>query len=87
MPEYNYTAVTADGRIVKCQREAESAVRLQDLIAQDGLELVNSEVREKLRGRRYSSIKLKSAELANLIFQIGIQLRAGVPVLDALRTR
>ena len=87
MPEYNYTAVTADGRIVKGQREAESAVRLQDLIVQDGLELVNSEVREKLRGRRYSSIKLKSAELANLIFQIGIQLRAGVPVLDALRTR
>ena len=87
MPEYNYTAVTADGRIVKGQREAESALRLQDLIAQDGLELVNSEVREKLRGRRYSSIKLKSAELANLIFQIGIQLRAGVPVLDALRTR
>ena len=87
MPEFNYTAVTADGRIVKGQREAESAVRLNDLLAQDGLELVNSEAREKLRGRSYASLTLKSAELANLIFQIGIQLRAGVPVLEALRTR
>jgi type IV pilus assembly protein PilC len=87
MPEFNYTAVTADGRIVKGQREAESAVRLNDLLGKDGLELVNSETREKLRGRRYASLKLKPTELANLIFQIGIQLRAGVPVLEALRTR
>lgn len=87
MPEFNYTAVTTDGRIVKGQREAESAVRLSDLLTQDGLELVSSDLRDKLRGRRYSRLKLKSAELANLIFQIGIQLRAGVPVLEALRTR
>ena len=87
MPEFNYTAVTTDGRIVKGQREAESAVRLSDLLTQEGLELVSSGLRDKLRGRRYSRIKLKSAELANLIFQIGIQLRAGVPVLEALRTR
>lgn len=87
MPEFNYTAVSTAGRIVEGRRDAESAGRLNALLAQDGLELVNSELCDKLRTRRYSRIKLKSADLANLIFQIGIQLRAGVPVLEALRTR
>ena len=29
---------------------------------------------------------MKNSELANMIFQIGIQLRSGVPILDALQT-
>ncbi len=87
MPEFNYTAVTSDGRLLEGHREAENVKRLTGLLAQEGLELVNSELRDSGAAKRHSRLKMKTAELANLIFQIGIQLRAGVPIVEALSTR
>ncbi|MBT4758682.1 MAG: type II secretion system F family protein [Opitutae bacterium] len=87
MPEFNYTAVTSDGRLLEGHREAENVKRLTGLLAQEGLELVNSELRDSAAAKRHSRLKMKTAELANLIFQIGIQLRAGVPIVEALRAR
>jgi type II secretory pathway component PulF len=87
MPEFNYTAVTTNGRLVEGHREAENVKRLTSLLAQDGLELVNTELRDKGAAKRHSRLKMKTAELANLIFQIGIQLRAGVPIVEALKSR
>ena len=87
MPEFNYTAVTSDGRLLQGHREAENVKRLTGLLAQEGLELVNSELRDSGAAKRHSRLKMKTAELANLIFQIGIQLRAGVPIVEALRAR
>ena len=87
MPEYNYKAVTVNGRLMEGYREAENVKRLTVLLAQDGLELVDSQLRDKSAAKRYSRIKMKTAELANLIFQIGIQLRAGVPIVEALKSR
>jgi type II secretory pathway component PulF len=87
MPEFNYTAVTSNGRLVEGHREAENANRLRGLLAQEGLELVNSELRDKSAAKRHSRLKMKTAELANLIFQIGIQLRAGVPIVESLKSR
>ncbi len=87
MPEFNYTAVTSDGRLLEGHREAENVKRLTGLLAQEGLELVNSELRDSGAAKRHSRLKMKTAELANLIFQIGIQLRAGVPIVEALRAR
>ena len=68
-------------------REAENVKRLTVLLAQDGLELIDSELRDKSAAKRHSRLKMKTAELANLIFQIGIQLRAGVPIVEALKSR
>ena len=87
MPEFNYKAVTLNGRLLEGHREAENVKRLTVLLAQDGLELVDSELRDKSAAKRYSRLKMKTAELANLIFQIGIQLRAGVPIVEALKSR
>ena len=87
MPEFNYKAVTVNGRLLEGHREAENVKRLAVLLAQDGLELVDSELRDKSAAKRYSRLKMKTAELANLIFQIGIQLRAGVPIVEALKSR
>lgn len=87
MPEFNYTAVTSDGRLLEGHREAENVKRLTGLLTQEGLELVNSELRDTGAAKRHSRLKMKTAELANLIFQIGIQLRAGVPIVEALRAR
>ena len=87
MPEFNYKAVTVNGRLLEGHREAENVKRLTVLLAQDGLELVDSELRDKSAAKRYSRLKMKTAELANLIFQIGIQLRAGVPIVEALKSR
>ena len=87
MPEFNYKAVTVNGRLLEGHREAENVKRLTDLLAQDGLELIDSELRDKSAAKRHSRLKMKTAELANLIFQIGIQLRAGVPIVEALKSR
>ena len=87
MPEFNYKAVTVNGRLMEGHREAENVKRLTVLLAQDGLELVDSELRDKSAAKRHSRLKMKTAELANLIFQIGIQLRAGVPIVEALKSR
>ena len=87
MPEFKYKAVTVNGRLLEGHREAENIKRLTVLLAQDGLELVDSELRDKSAAKRHSRLKMKTAELANLIFQIGIQLRAGVPIVEALKSR
>jgi type IV pilus assembly protein PilC len=87
MPEFNYKAVTVNGRLLQGHREAENVKRLTVLLAQDGLELIDSELRDKSAAKRHSRLKMKTAELANLIFQIGIQLRAGVPIVEALKSR
>ena len=87
MPEFNYKAVTVNGRLLEGHREAENVKRLTVLLAQDGLELVDSQLRDKSAAKRHSRLKMKTAELANLIFQIGIQLRAGVPIVEALKSR
>jgi type II secretory pathway component PulF len=87
MPDFKYTAVTHDGRLIDGHREAENVKRLTDLLAQEGLELVQAGLRDVKAAKRYSRLKMKTAELANLIFQIGIQLRAGVPIIEALRAR
>jgi len=87
MPEFNYKAVTVNGRLLEGHREAENVKRLTVLLAQDGLELVDSELRDKSAAKRHSRLKMKTSELANLIFQIGIQLRAGVPIVEALKSR
>jgi type II secretory pathway component PulF len=87
MPEFNYKAVTVNGRLSEGHREAENVKRLTVLLAQDGLELIDSELRDKSAAKRHSRLKMKTAELANLIFQIGIQLRAGVPIVEALKSR
>ena len=87
MPEFKYKAVTANGRLLEGHREAENIKRLTVLLAQDGLELIDSELRDRSAAKRHSRLKMKTAELANLIFQIGIQLRAGVPIVEALKSR
>ena len=53
----------------------------------DGLELINAERRDKKTTTRHSRLKMNAADVANLMFQTGIQLRAGVSIVEALRPR
>lgn len=87
MPEFNYTAINSHGQVSEGRREAESLNRLSELLAVEGLELVEAQLNEKSGRKRDSRLKLKTAELANFLFQVGIQLRAGVSLVEALRAR
>ena len=43
MPNFNYTAVSLEGILTKGKREADSVKRLADLLASEGLELVQAD--------------------------------------------
>lgn len=87
MPKFDYTAVTPLGAIQKGTQEVDSEDGLRDLLARADLELINCQQRGRSVERRSRNCKLKTSELANMIFQLGMQLRAGVPLLEALRVR
>lgn len=87
MPDFKYTAVSPNGDLRRGKREAENNARLSEMLAREGLELVEAELRDKQAVKRLSGLKMKTADLANFIFQVGIQLRAGVPIVEALRPR
>lgn len=87
MPDFRYTAVTVGGQVSQGNREAENIGRLGEALAKDGLELINAERRDKRTASRHSRLKMKAADVANLMFQTGIQLRAGVSIVEALRPR
>lgn len=88
MPLFRYVAATASGNKESGTVFAESESRLEEILANRSLELVraipkNSGVAASPR-RLGSAAKLPPAELANFFFRLGIQLRAGVNLLDAL---
>ena len=87
MAKFEYTAVTPQGMLSKGSREADTVDRLRDMLARESLELVSYKQRDKRAERKNASTTLKTSELANMFFQIGIQLRAGVPILEALHVR
>jgi type II secretory pathway component PulF len=87
MPEFSYTAVSLNGILKNGSRDAESVKRLTELLASEGFELIQAEPRKSRTKKPGLCQKLKTAELANLLFRVGIQLRAGVTIIDALRTR
>lgn len=87
MPKYDYSAVTPQGAIQKGTQEADTVDRLRDSLTKINLELVNYQLRSSAVEKRNRDWKLKTSELANMLFQLGMQLRAGVPLLDALRVR
>ncbi|MGC6424537.1 MAG: type II secretion system F family protein [Lentimonas sp.] len=87
MPNFNYTCVSSVGHLKKGRREAETRKRLSDVLAEDGYELISAEVSDRTAEKRFERMKMKTADLANMIFQIGIQLRAGVPILETLKLR
>ena len=87
MPNYNYTAVNSEGKIQKGIIEAESKNRLRDNLEKDNFELVNCSLKNGFGTRRNMRLKMKTADLANLLFQLGVQLRSGVSIVDALRSR
>jgi type II secretory pathway component PulF len=85
MPKFDYTALSIHGAIQKGTLEADSEARLRSNLAQLDLEVIS--VKQRLRGleRRRQNYRLKTSELASMIFQLGMQLKAGVPLLSALR--
>lgn len=87
MPEFRYKAVNTDGRVISGVRESETENRLREILENEGLELIESALKDRLGGDRFSRLKMKTADLANLLFQLGMQLRAGVSIVDALRAR
>jgi type IV pilus assembly protein PilC len=87
MPLYRYVAATSSGAKQSGSVFAESESKLEELLSQQNLELVRahaqSEAPSPARDVR-RSVKTSPAELANFFFRLGIQLRAGVNLLDAL---
>lgn len=88
MPLYRYVAASASGAKASGTLFAESETRLEEILAGRSLELVSAAPQEARAGaarrRPGASARLKPAELANFFFRLGIQLRAGVNLLDAL---
>ncbi len=87
MPEFRYKAVSPEGRVTQGVREAETQGRLREVLGMENLELVECALKDRSGGGRYKRLKMQTADLANLLFQLGMQLRAGVSIVDALRAR
>lgn len=87
MIEFNYTAISSEGKITKGNRTAENLNRLVFILAEENLELI--EAKEKISKAKinYKNFKVKTAEISNFLFEIGIQLKAGVSILEALKTK
>ncbi len=87
MPEFSYKAVNAEGHLLSGVREAETQNRLRDILEAQGLELINCGLKKGTGLRKFNRLKMKTSDLANFLFQIGMQLRAGVSIVEALRSR
>lgn len=87
MASFWYRAINLNGQLSEGTAEAESEKALRLQLSGMGLEVINFK-QAKVNPRLASSrLKLKHKELANLFFELGMQLRAGVSILDALRVQ
>jgi len=87
MPNFKFTCINNEGQIKDAKQDAESVDRLRALLAREGLELLAYSEQKSPVQKSKANYKLKTSELASMLFKLGIQLRAGVPLLDALRLR
>ena len=85
MPEYLYQAVNQDGKVIEGRKETESEKRLSAELNKDGLELISSKKKTTALKKSIGKIRLKTSELANFLYQIGVQLKSGIPILNALK--
>ena len=61
MPNFNYTAVSLECILTKGKREAYSVKRLADLLASEGLELVQADYSDSRTKKLESRQKLKTS--------------------------
>ncbi len=86
MPRFKYAALDASGNKVAGVMEAASAVRVRnDLVSRD-LEVVGVKERKRFTQIEITKQKVKPADLMNFSRQLAAFLRAGIPILDALRS-
>ncbi len=80
MPLYRYRAIDASGRISKGERNALNEQDLTSQLGKIGLDLI----RAKPIKNQISLRKLPRRDLIDLLFQLEMLLRAGVPILSIL---
>lgn len=80
MPLYRYRAIDASGRISKGERNALNEQDLTSQLRKIGLDLI----RAKPIKNQISLRKLPRRDLIDLLFQLEMLLRAGVPILSIL---
>jgi type IV pilus assembly protein PilC len=80
MPLYRYRAIDASGRIFKGERNALNEQDLTSQLRKIGLDLI----RAKPIKNQISLRKLPRRDLIDLLFQLEMLLRAGVPILSIL---
>ena len=89
MPTITYTAMRLDGKIFKAKVEALSVAALEEELAREELELI--EVKEEATSAGSKMVleasgkeKVSRRELVDFFFQLGILLKAGVPLIQTL---
>lgn len=81
MPNYNYTAINANGRMMRGTASAENDLDLEARLKHLGLEVVKS---RELSGRKKRGGRIKIKELIVVCLHLEQLDRAGVPLHDAL---
>ena len=83
MPEYNWKALSADGRKLSGKSHAADLTALTNQLEQSGQMLLKATpVRMSLQ---FGSGKIGKLQLINFSFQLSMMLKAGVTILEALR--
>jgi type IV pilus assembly protein PilC len=83
MPRYKWTALGADGARINGQSAAADAGALAVQLEQSGLLLVKA--RAQGGSLRLMRARIRLLDLVNFSFQMTMMLRAGVPLMEALR--
>lgn len=85
MPEFVFTAKSADGRTVTGTRSAESETGLVSALRKEALVVISVEpVAARTRATTRKKGKVKTKDLAILCRQMAAMLEAGLPVLESM---
>src|SRR3954451_2175767 len=85
MPKFSYVAEAPDGARVKGLQEAETMTSARVALLSRDLSVKKLEEKHSLLQLEVTKTRIKRAELMHLSRQLAAFIRAGVPILDAIR--
>ncbi len=86
MPKFAYVALAPDGATAKGVHEAPTLAAARMALIQRQLRVQKIEPKKSLAQMELTPKRIKPSELMHLSRQLSAFLRAGIPILDAIRT-
>lgn len=86
MTRYAYVAVTPDGQLTRGTKRAESAEAVEIALYEEELRDIRVTEKSSILKLELTAPKVKREEVMHLSRQLGAFIRAGLPLIDAVRT-